>query len=1052
MTNYSVKDGLSHPSVIQMEQDKNGYLWIATDDGLNRFDGKSFVQFFADPDDQFSVARSMITSLYKDSNQRIWLGSKNGLAYIDDSGKKFINLDLDFLGDNPYYISEITAAENDNLWLLGLSGLWHFNTKTYKLRWIQNPPNSQVKVDFKMIYMFYGDGSGSLIMGTKSGFFVYSKLDGEVKKLPNFPEVGSEIIKIKVFAGKIWVVTMRNIYQYDIEAEVWIKEVFNSHLKTLGFLDIIFENGQIWAASTTGLWLKDSSCQCWGVYVSDQLVKDSLPSNTLSTLYVDNQSQLWIGSQTAGISVRNPKSQIIKHWLNKRQLIGFLNGSSFSSITVTDIKPTQEGEFLVATDDRGFFRLSKSGEIKQQFTSENTPALQSNYINQLHLDLDNNLWLTSSSFGLQVKTNLGNWIHFHNRYIEDVYEIYQDRTGQMWVGTLAGSYQVDIVDNEKLKFTPRRFPDEVMSHGSRTNVIYQSQNGLYWFGTEAGLVVMDQQFNTIKVFSEFDNEQAILSNAVNDIVEGAAGDIWIATGNGLNRISFSNNQWVVSSLNNQPLLNSRSLLMVEADLKGNIWTAGSNGLFRINNNDLRVTFLSEKTGVQGLEFSLDGSYVDEKGMLYFAGSNGVSVLPDDYTVEDSFNSPIRLSDVRLNGFESNNSISSLTDGSYFIPSSTKVARFYFDVVNLDSTSSHALRIRIPETSEKWLPWTLERHFDLFELPAGNITLEVQSKSLNTSEIVSQSKFKLMVESNYSIYDYLLWLAILIIAVSLLIYLKRISNNWEREKEMLIKSQIKLSETISVYKTELAEKSQQQEQLLDELAASIKEKILLENQINDLHLVDKYTGLHTKEYISLSIDAVTRKLNDYYDESNSDKVRAVVPEPLMLIIKLDNFETLRLEGGQFLVNQMIIQIAAEIKKVCANTDELVKWDQDSFLLYSRVEPVQQILGKCKKIVNSIAKGTFGPSDSEQLSTSCSIAAVQYPFVKTQAQLFGWPTLLELATSAANYLSSAGGNRYLLLSSKPNDNLSTLSISQMEQIIDDFSIVEENHWIEMKSGNL
>jgi ligand-binding sensor domain-containing protein/GGDEF domain-containing protein len=1040
---------LSHSGVLQINQDKDGYIWVATEDGLNRFDGKNFVQFFADANDPFSISRSMVTAMYKDPSERMWLGTKNGLAYIDSSGKKFINLDLDFAGDNPHYVVEITAAEKNNLWLLGVHDLWHFDSATQTLMKMQEPKNSISDLEYKNVDNFYGDGSGSLIVGSKQGIFKLSSNQISIVKIPNFPGTGREIKKINVFQNEIWVVTINNIYHYNILNKIWFTETFNSPIKSLGFTDVVYENGRIWAASSAGLWLKNFDCQCWNNYVSDQLVENSLKTNTLTTLYVDKQSQLWIGSQSGGISVRNPKSQIIQHWLNRRQLANFLDGDASSSVSVTDIKPAQDGGFYVATDDRGYFKLSNVGDIVAQYTAENTSALHSNYINQLHLDLNNNLWLTSFPFGLQVKKNSGDWIELTIEKMEYIFEIYEDRNGKMWVGTLEGAFQVELSENNSINVISRPYPEDVMKHGSRTNVIYQSLNGFYWFGTEAGLVVMDQQFNTLKVFSELDSEQPILSNSVNDITEGAAGDIWIATGSGLNQISYSNNQWAVSKLEKQPLLNSKTLLMVDVDLDRNLWVAGSNGLFRVNTINQQVTYFSEKTGIQGLEFGLDASYIDKNGNLYFGGINGVSVLPPSYTVEDDFKSPIQLFDVKINGFENINSISSLSDGSFFIPAETKIARLYFDVINLDSTSTQSIRFRIPEFTDKWLPWTEDRHFDLFELPAGNITIQVQAMSLNNSKIIADQKFRFEIESNYSFYDYIFWILLILITIGLVFYLKKQSNSWEKEKKMLINSQLSLTETVSIFKDELAEKNQQQDLLLDELAIAIKENTLLENQINDLHLVDKQTGLHTKEFISLSIDVLTRKILESYNSRSDDRRLEMIPEPLLLIIKLDNFEELRLEGGQFLITQMVIQIAAEIKKVCVNTDELVKWNSDSFLLYSRNEPTQQVLGKCKKIVEAIDTGLFGPSESEKFSVTATVTAIKYPFLENFPDVFDWPVLLDLANAAACHFSKEGGNRYQYLGANSNPNLLPITIEQMEQCINDFSIAQEHKWIEILS---
>ncbi len=1046
LNNFSTKAGLSHPNVFEVIQDDNGYLWIATEDGLNRFDGKNFVQFFADKTNEFAVPDSMITSMHMDKSGRIWLGSNRGLSYIHSSGNKFINLKLDFSGEPELKILDIIAAEKNNLWLLGLKTLWHFDSTNKILTNISETvdfnPGSGVSI--KNIQRFVVDKVANLYLGTRQGIFIKTMNSKNFSEINAFPGKGDEIQKMKIFNNTLWVATPTQLYHYDFEKKQWKIENFASTEPPLYIQDIHISKNVIWLAAGNGLWMKYPDCACWYNYQSDPLDERSLPNDIVAHIFEDKQSQLWFSTVGEGLSVRNPKNQLVKHWLDTRQTSSFSKWESIFSVSVNDIKLGMDGNFYVATD-KGLYRLSSKGIIEAHFATTNTPQLSSNYINQIHLDLSGNLWITPFPFGLLLKTNSGEWIDFEQSVNEYVFEIYEDRQGQIWVGTLAGVYLIEI--SKAGDYIPRliNYPEQVMKSGSRTNVVYQGVNGYYWFGTEAGLLVFDESLNLIKIFNTKDDDNRILSNSINDITEDLAGNVWIATGSGLNRISHINNNWKVFDYPEHKLLNGKVLFLVEHDKHGNIWTAGSKGLLKFNSGTEQLSQFSQNVGMQGLEFGVDANYKGDDGMLFFGGSNGLNVLPSDFNLAENTSSSIFLSEVKINSVNNSLKISKATDGSYFIPKETRFSRFYFDVVDLDSTSSYVLRIRIPELSEEWLPWTERRHFDFFDLPSGDITLEVQSKNLNTTKIINQIKIKLKVESSYSAYDYFFWLMLLIISISTLLYLRRLFRSWEQEKLSLFNSQLRLSETISLYKTELANKNQENEQLLDELASTIKDKFLLENQISDLHLVDKQTGLHTREFISLSIDTAARQYLEYSSESGVAKNADKTSELLMLLIKLDGFESLRLEGGQFLINQMVIQIAAEIETVSENADELVKWSNDSFLLFSRAESIQATEEKIKKIINAINAGVFGPSETEKLPVTCSIAAIQFPFAKAYPSKFNWELLIEFAEAAASFLSQQGGNQYLLLSENTEVDFANVKLIQMQSVIDDFESASKKHWL-------
>ena len=477
---YKSENGLSHNTVLSSLQDKTGFLWFGTKDGLNRFDGYTFKIFRNDPDNIKSLGSNFIECLHE-FNGELWVGTDNGLYKYNEKSEDFSLLGgtlnkpiLDIENDNDgnlwyiaeltlfkynieskktvsykniitTYLEEITKTPDGNIWLGFNNNLYkyHSETDTFSKTEINIETKNQLPVRISKIL---GINENTILIGTQNnGVLVYDMPKGEFKKLP----IGSD--------GPLYV---RDFLKID--------------------------DNELWIATESGLIifnLKDST--------SKNLKKNynnpyALTDNAIYSLTKDLEGGIWIGSYFGGISYYP------KQFFQFNKYFPKLGENSLSGNAVREICSDHHGNLWIGTEDAGLNKFNPNTEVFTNYLpSTNPKSLSHNNIHGL-LIRENELWIGTFEHGIDIMDiESGNLIkHYnvgdgHGLLSNFVYTFYQNKLGELFVVTASGIQTYNFEKDQFILF--EGFPEGIFY-----TALLEDHNGILWAGTYwDGLISFD---------------------------------------------------------------------------------------------------------------------------------------------------------------------------------------------------------------------------------------------------------------------------------------------------------------------------------------------------------------------------------------------------------------------------------------------------------------------------------------------------------------------------------------------------------------------------------
>ncbi len=489
-------DGLGHECECLLE-DRNGNIWIGTNSGLSRYDGKRFVTFTK----RDGLADNSAQSLHHDRDGNIWIGTSNGLSRYD--GREFVNFSVeDGLAGN--YVYCIHQDREGNIWIGTSNGLSRYDGREFV--------NFSVKGGLagNYVYCIHQDREGNIWIGTSGGL---SRYNGE--EFTNFTRENglADNCILSVHQGKeghVWIGTRRGLSRYDGE-----KFANFTHKDGLASDDVwcIHEDrdGNVWIG-TLG---SGVSCYNGNGFVNFN-TKHGLAHNVVLDIMQDREGNLWFACYHGGISRYNPYE--ISHmfdepvdeimmqdrygdlWWGLSNTLSHFDGEKLNHYpfkhTIFEIFEDSKGQFWIGTDGRGVIKYNSIEEMHSVFREE---------------DIED-----QKAHKLTVDDGLVN-----NR----VTRIYEDSRGNMWIGTRGGLSRYD-----GMRFTNFRTDDGLGSNV--ISVILEDSSGKLWFGGWAGGGIAKYDGHS---FRRYTKDDGLLDDRVVCIIEDDKGHLWIGTYAGLSR-------------------------------------------------------------------------------------------------------------------------------------------------------------------------------------------------------------------------------------------------------------------------------------------------------------------------------------------------------------------------------------------------------------------------------------------------------------------------------------------------------------------------------------
>lgn len=664
--NLSIQDGLSHSTVYKIIQDKNGFIWIGTQNGLNKFDGYTFTTFKNIPFDTLSLPDNWIRTIIESDDGFIWIGTFNGgISKFNPKKESFINFKNDPNNKSSLFDDRILSLYEDdssNIWIGTSRSLDKFNVKTKifhhfltnELSIIPNGACNSIYQDAEG-YIWAATWGAGLFKITQSGnvlqnyLFTFNdkptsnKLKTLYEDKDNFLWIGTNengLIKFNKQTG---------------EYVVYNHSPTNSFSLSHNFVLSIMEDSKknLWVGTQSGgLNLFNRKSEIFYSYQNLPYDEYSLRNNWVSSIYQTRSGTIWVGTDK-GLGKFISGNQVFKnlqHFENVQ--------NSLSSNDIHSVCEDSKGNIWIGTWRSGLNKFNpKTNEItKYFFNPKDKFSLPHNTVFAIYEDKQENLWIGSYN-GLakyipqkdhfKVYRNIAsdsNSIGFNN-----ITAICQDSFGNLWIGTWNGGlHRMDIRTEKFTKYQK----DQYSSKGLRDmviNCIYEDKNYNLFVGTASGgLNIYDRNNDSFTSFvNDPKNKNSISNNSISSIAETEDGMIWIGTlAGGINK--FDPNTKIFTHFYSILGLTDNSIMSLLPDSLGNIWFTTSTTISYLNRNTLNVITFDKKDGVGNSQFTRVAAK-GKDGKFIFGGKNGITYFYPTETREQIIEPNIAILSIKVFG-------------------------------------------------------------------------------------------------------------------------------------------------------------------------------------------------------------------------------------------------------------------------------------------------------------------------------------------------------------------------------------------------------------------
>ncbi len=654
----TIEQGLSQNSAAAILQDRQGFMWFGTLDGLNKYDGYEFTIYKPNPDDPTSISDKFITALYEDKEGFLWIGTDGrGLNRMDPTTREFFHYYSDPADPHTLSSDTITAIYEDKagaLWIGTYFGLNKFDRETQTFtRYLPNP-NRSGSLSHEVVSAIQEDAAGTLWVGTFSGL---NRFDPKTETFtvdrhdPNKAgSLSSDIISTLYLdrAGTFWIGTREGgLNKFNPDSgnfTAYLHQPSNPSSLSDNTVRCIYEDstGNLWVGTQIGgLNNFDRSTERFTIYRHEPGNPTSLSSDVVLAVYQDRSGVLWIGTQSGGISKVNPKARVFTLLQHNPA-----DTNSLSSDIIWSIYEDRQGKLWIGTNN-GLNRYDPVSETFKLYQHDpaNPQSLSHNVVVATVEDASGRLWFATDGGLNRFDPATGTFYTYlhdpadpHSLDGNTVGDLHVDRKGNLWVGTMTGLNLFQPETDNFRVYQPNP-ADPGGLPGAGIWAIYEDQEGIIWLGTGgSGLSKFDSETGRFTTYShDSNNPNSISDNIVLAIYEAPSGELWVGTfGGGLNK--FDRATETFTAYTERDGLPNNTVYGILADESGSLWLSTIGGLSRFNPITQTFRNYDGNDGLQSKEFSVRAYHQNKQGVMFFGGVNGLNIF-DPAQLQDNVTPP-----------------------------------------------------------------------------------------------------------------------------------------------------------------------------------------------------------------------------------------------------------------------------------------------------------------------------------------------------------------------------------------------------------------------------
>ena len=745
----TMEQGLSQSTILAITQDQFGFVWLGTQEGLNRYDGYEFAVYKHDPYDKNSLSDNWITVLFVDRDGYLWVGTNaGGLNLFDPQNNRFIRYqhkpeDPNSISDNR--IMTIYQDRAGAIWVGTMSGgLNRYDKTNNRFENYQFGQKNREITGKYDVTSTLEDSDGSLWWGTAGqGLYQINWNKSIFENYQNDPADPNSVSSNKISSlyqdsqGRIWIGTNGGgLNLFNPKSKIFKK--YRSDASGQSRLSddnvyVIFEDhsGNLWFGTDDGLnYFSPLNPEIYSIK-NDPGIPTSLSNNMIRSIFQDRGGILWVGTYSGALNKYDQKKAVFTNYTQNLS-----KANSLSDKNVWAIFEDNHGYVWIGTNN-GLNRLDRStDQIVHYFNERNNPkSLSHNLVRTIFQDSRGDLWIGTEGGGLNrynyQKNNFERFIHnpADPNSISDnsLRYIYEDSKRNLWIATLNGLNKFDPAR----KFFRKYYHNPVNPNslgGNHVRYIFEDKRGAIWIATFNGLSLYIKKEDR---FISFRNSPANPSSLSNDRVlcfhEDHAGRFWIGTyGGGLELLD--RNEFIFTHYSKEVGLPNDAIYGILEDEEENLWLSTNQGLLKFNPENRKIKIFESSDGIQGNEFNGNAFFKNQKGEMFFGGINGITIFSPQEVKENNY-----IPKVVLTSFKKYNLEVNLPQAIYKtdqIDLSYKDNFFSFEFASLDFSTpgQNKYAYKLEGFDREWIYSGTRRYANYTNLNGGIYTFRVKGSN------------------------------------------------------------------------------------------------------------------------------------------------------------------------------------------------------------------------------------------------------------------------------------------------------------------------------------
>ncbi|TPH12556.1 ligand-binding sensor domain-containing protein [Litorilituus lipolyticus] len=1017
---FNVDNPMSYLFVRTLAQDKDGFMWIGSQEGLHRFDGYQYLSFHHDANLASSLSSNVVSSILINKRNELWVGTRGGgLNLYQEKTQDFLHFStksksLPLSNDS---VNTLYETSDGKLWVGTDNGvnIIYQNQGKWHVKKIQQEIGQVNSLSHNTVHAITETDSKQVLVGTNGGGVSIFDENGDFLRTLTYQQQGKKLINAQFInalysdkQGFIWVGTVdHGLIKYNPRDRSHNHYVFNendSHSLISNTIEDIFQDssGQIWIATDKGALTYNNLNDNFYRYNHSPTNPYSLSNDFTLTFFEDSNNLMWIGTMT-GVNRWDANMTTFKQYSVQTH-------PQLQNDNITSFAQDNESSIIFSTYSGGIYRLSLADNQVSRMNFNG-------YFSELRImtlfQEGHNLWVGTRSSGLfkiDLKSKaIKKYSHKENDQssisANSITDILKDNNGNVWVSTFHQGLNKLNADGSFTRYTQDKENMELGPSSNHILHLLQGKEGNLWLATYGGgLSQLD--LNTLK-FTHLRHDEAKVGSISSDLswfmYQDKEANLWAGTqAAGLNILKqqdIINNRLSFQYLDTKDGMKSRTVYGISQDPNGYLWFSTNKGISRFDTKSRRFKHFGLSHGLIDLDFNHGSIFSSMNETIYFgAGKSFVSVNPSD--IDGSRQAPeVRLTNIlNLNEpmtfNERLSDISSITFGY-----KDQVISFEYVGLNYANPESTRYKYRLLGFDQEWVNADKLRRATYTNLPQGNYQLQIIA---GNSDDVWSKPYQLNVVMNPAPWNtwwaYLIYVSI--IAFIILMY-SRLLN-----RKLLLEQQQKL-----LLEKQVEEKTQ--EYLLKNTELEHANK-----QLEKAATIDKITGVKSRRYLDIYIEQASQLMNNIH-QNLLPVQRNILPRLYIIMIKIDQLNNV--------TNSQLVNLT-DLLLYSRNPDDLViRWSTDTFAIigYEKENNAAELSTRLTKRLEDIF----------EKQTTVSMAFSFYPFNREQPVDISWDqvnVIIEMGLNIVQQDSSLSWLGFCEPKEQPFNYMDVLKVNKVNEL--------------------